>query len=579
VRVQPVSTNVRDAIAMGIVGRFARRLLHPACMGALLLAVAGCGSGDETARVETAEDVLASFPLAPEGTPRWSYQATLDLGDDDGRPLGTLFQLNNAQGQLLAAAGFVHGMQTTASNDGRALNFFVGANSDPASRFSPVSMPTAATQPFGAGDLFLMSTFRGKLLAYRYHQPGGIRVWDEPTQTWSDYRHPALVHAVVSSVRNIQTVDNRLLVSYEDGVWFDNRPLDLTPLGVSSLVIISMAEYSAGVFNFSVVGMQGNGDLQASVVSCQWSAADGLLRACRASNPPMAGGDSTLNHLPSGLHRSARGTLLTYGLQGEVFELEDNEWTPLRTADSAESWQAYASLDAGHDVLLGHYPSGNLYALGRSPDDSAWELAAQDPPITAVAEVRRDEAQSLMHFGGEVLVGIWPWGEIFKGLPGEHWEPFIQAFSRSGGEPDFRHPYEPLVGNNCLGQRIFQILPWQTGFVFSTTLKNNDEECLNAIAAITAEQRIEYGQVRFVQRNHALTCPFVWVTRPTRLVLALSNDNRLFVSQDGRLLCSTPFEGEALAQALTLSDNVMVVGSPSTASAVRPVGLYGPSVH
>lgn len=564
---------------MGVARSLARGLLRRAWMGAWLLAMAGCGSGDEPAKVETAEDVLASYPQAPAGTFRWSYQATLDLGIDDGRPLGTLFQLNNAQGQLLAAAGFVHGMQTTASNDGRALNFFVGSNSDPASHFSPVSVPTAATQPFGAGDLFLMSTFRGKLLAYRYHQPGGIRVWDEPLQKWSDYRHPALVHAAVASVRNLQTVDNLLLVTYEDGVWFDNRPLDLSPLGVGSLVIISMAEYSAGAFNFSVVGKQGDGELQASLVSCQWSPADRILRSCHASTPPMAAGDSTLNHLPSGMHRTARGSLLTYGLQGEVFELDGDDWTPLRNADAAESWQAYASLDAGDDVLLGHYPSGNLYSLSRLADDSAWELTAQDPPITATVEVRRDEAQSLMHFGGEVLVGVWPWGEIFKGQHGEDWEPFIQAFSRSGGEPDFRHPYEPLVGNNCLGQRIFQILPWQTGFVFSTTLKNNDEECLNAIAAITAEQRIEYGQVRFVQRSHALTCPVVWVARPTKLVLALSNDNRLLVSQDGRLLCSAPFEGEALAQSLTLPDNVMVVGSPSAANAVRPVGLYGPSLQ
>ena len=111
------------------------------------------------------------------------------------------------------------------------------------------------------------------------------------------------------------------------------------------------------------------------------------------------------------------------------------------------------------------------------------------------------------------------------------------------------------------------------------SLRSQLERELNKDGIAAKVERIEYGQVRFVLRSHALTCPMVWVARPTKLVLALSNDNRLLVSQDGRLLCSAPFEGEALAQALTLPDNVMVVGSPTAASAGRPVGLYGPSLQ
>jgi hypothetical protein len=185
---------------------------------ALVLAVSGCGGSDRLATSDSAEDILASYPEAPTGARRWSYETTLTLGVDDGRALGTVFQLTTATGQLLAAAGFVHGMQTTASNDGRTLNFFMGGNDNAATQFSAVSAPTIATQPFGAGDLFLLASFRAELLAYRYHQPGIVRKWSGDKQQWMDYRHPAVVHAAVASVRNLQTVDNRLLVVYDDAV-------------------------------------------------------------------------------------------------------------------------------------------------------------------------------------------------------------------------------------------------------------------------------------------------------------------------------------------------------------------------
>ena len=540
-----------------------------------MAACGGGGGGSSEPPEATAQEVLDRFPAAPNRPLKWSYQANLTLGVDNGRALGTLFELVTKDGDLLAAAGFANGMQTTASNDGRMINFFVGGNGDPESRFP--ALPAALARPFGPTELFSMTTYRGQLLAYRYHRPGVVRTWDEARQAWVAFTHRATDDSSQRSIRNIQTVDNRLLVIYDDAIRYGNRVVSLEPLALPDLAIISMGLFAAGHMSLSVVDKDHLGELRAGVAVCSWSPDDAVLKGCRLNVHPTGPTGTTLERLPSGLHVTSAGALLTYGLQGDVFALEGGTWTAVREGLPSESWQAYSSLDAAADVVLGHYPSANLFSIGRNNRGREWSIAEQQPGVVPPNGVRRDELQSVMHFGGELLAGVWPWGEIFRGRRDGDWNKFIEAFSRAGGEPDHRHPFESVVGNNCLGQRVFQILPWRNGFVFSTTLKNEDDECAKASAALTPAQLDEYGRVYYVERTNALACPFVWFGRASRLNFGLTDDNRLFVSQDGRQLCSATLSSDAMATRLQRSDNRLAVDALAVLS--KASGLYGPTLR
>ena len=503
------------------------RCLSAAAVGLALISCGG-GSGLDLVTTDTPESLLAALPSQTTQALVWSRSVTVPNGVDDGKAMGTLFSLDDANGVPLAAAGLLHGVQSGVSLPNRQVSFFLGHNDDAASSFSQAS--AGMPKPFGSADLFYLSVYRSTLLAFRYHQPGPVRAWQPDTRSWVDFNDPAIPYDPVYPVRNVQTVANHLLVTYDRRVLWGGRPLNLTSPVFTDARLFYLSDYADGHLRLAVVRKDYRGPsttiVAAGLIDCKWMPPSRELEACNYVEMPASDKTSSIHHLLFGLHATAGGPLAAYGLNGDLLSWNGQAWTWVRRPEPQLSWQVYAASDIGDAVLMGHYPSGGVLSMrADSANSLQWEVAT--PSVSTDAHVRRDEVQSLVPFGGEVLAGVWPWGEVYRGHPARSWSRFIQAFSRDARQPDSGHPYDDLGVGNCLGQRVFQVLPWGRGFVYSTTMKNNDSECAGAIARLSPAQQAEYGRVEFVERTNALSCNMVWTPGASTLTFGVTADKRM----------------------------------------------------
>lgn len=545
-------------------------------MAALGLALISCGGGGnegpDLVLTQTPETLLSALPLQSTQALVWSRTVSVPGGADDGKSMGTLFSLNDANGAPLAAAGLLHGVQSGVSLPNRQVSFFLGHNDDLASSFS--QSQAGLPKPFGPQDLFYLSVYRTTLLAFRYHQPGQVRAWDADTRRWVDFNDPAIPSDPVFPVRNVQTVANHLLVTYDHRLLWGGRPLNLLSPAFTDSRLFYLSDYADGHLRLAVVRESwvgpAAGVAYAGLIDCEWAPPSRDLTACVYADMPSADRASSVDHLLYGLHATAGGPLAAYGLQGDLLTWDGQAWAWVRRPDPQVSWQVYAASDIGDSVLMGQYPSGGVLSMQAvSANTVQWAVAS--PAVSTDAAVRRDEVQSLVPFGGDVLAGVWPWGEIYRGHPARGWAPFIQAFNQDARPPDAGHPHDDLGVGNCLGQRIFQILPWGRGFVYSTTLKNNDVECVDAIARLPAARQAEYGRVVFVERSNALSCNLVWTPGAATLTFGVTEDQRMVVHQGGRELCSAPLSSPDLLARL-----IRAQAAAGNATVAGGAGLFGP---
>ena len=543
---------------------------------AVVLALTSCGGGEDAGPdlivTQTPQALLSALPAQSTQALLWSRTVTVPNGTDLGAAMGTLFSLDDANGVPLAAAGLLHGVQSGVSLPNRQVSFFLGHNDDVASSFSQsqAGMP----KPYGPADLFYMTAYRDTLLAFRYHRPGQVRAWQANTRTWVDFNDPAIPHDSVYPVRNVQTVANHLLVTYDQRVLWGGRPLNLRSPVFADARLFYLSGYANGRLRLAVVRKDSSDPaapvVSAGLIDCEWTPPSRDVNACHYAEMPTHNGSKSIDHLLFGMHAIADGPVAAYGLNGDFLSWDGQAWVWVRKPERQASWQVYAAADIGDRVLMGHFPSGGVLSMqADSSKNLQWVVATT--AVSSDAAVRRDEVQSLVPFGGDVLVGVWPWGELYRGHPSRGWSRFIQAFNRDARQPDAGHPYDELGMNNCLGQRIFQILPWGRGFVYSTTMKNNDTECAGAISRLSPDQQAEYGRVMFVERTNALTCNLVWTPGAAMLTFGVTKDHHMVVNQDGRELCSAPFSSPDLLARL-----IQWPAGAGGSAAAGSSGLFGP---
>ena len=245
------------------------RCLSLAAVGLALISCGGGGSGPDLVLTETPETLLAALPAQTTQALVWSRSVTLPSGVDAGKAMGTLFSLDDANGVPPAAAGLLHGVQSGVSLPNRQVSFFLGHNDDAASSFShaPAGMP----KPFGPGDLFYLSVYRSTLVAFRYHRPSQVRAWQPDTRSWVDFNDPALPHDTTYPVRNVQTVANHLLVTYDRRVLWGGRPLNLISPVFTDARLFYLSGYADGHSRLAVVRRDESGQVTAGLIDCEWT--------------------------------------------------------------------------------------------------------------------------------------------------------------------------------------------------------------------------------------------------------------------------------------------------------------------
>jgi len=70
------------------------------------------------------------------------------------------------------------------------------------------------------------------------------------------------------------------------------------------------------------------------------------------------------------------------------------------------SYQLYSTMAFHDQLIMGQYPTGRIFAYdGKKITD----LAGWPPKLKGVSGNAR-EAQTTVVYGGDVFVGVWPWG-------------------------------------------------------------------------------------------------------------------------------------------------------------------------
>jgi hypothetical protein len=516
----------------------------------------------------------------------WRRDVVLPGGRDHGQHLATVLEVRNGAGRTLLAAGFVNGGQTGAINNHRALNVHVDSTLADAGeatagpgvpRLAPLAL---AERPFAAGSLFVLTTFRGQLLAHRRSGFGPIKRWSIDSHRWETLSTRISRTAETNRLVSLQVVGNELLAVYSNKVIYGDMSLDISAIDGADHLSFETSLYFNGRIYLSAMQYPGTAAQSSFFMECRWAPGREQLHPCERVrlNLPSADENRLRDDNLLGIHALADGQVLVYGLTGYLYVYRQGQLRPLVDAVANRSWQVYSTIERYGRLLLGHYPSGNIVELSLSEhlSDKAGSIAWADstlnevqmrPPVLAPGPVLRDEVQSMMLFGDTVLLGMWPWGEIYAGRPGGAWRAAVPSLTGLEPTVDLLHPYERQTGNNCLGMRIFQIVPWRGGAVFQTTIKIDDAACLKASSDVAAAAVQPYGQVYYVDLPGHLSCDLPWSTEPRRLSITVTDDDRLHLESGGHPICSRGVDARRLVAALRRPD--------VRSWAMPAVGLYG----
>lgn len=539
------------------------RRLGPQVLGLLVLAhfaAWGQGNGPHTVR------------KSPE--PIWQQEVVLPDREDLGQYLGTLFEVKSASGRLLAAAGFVGGSQTSAINDHRSLNFYI-APSEPVVQAQTWRFPG---RPYRAGSLFRLMTDRNRLFAYPLGFLGPFREFNIDSGNWSDVDSAASNLARSMRVVSLQAAGSHLLAIYQRRIVFGDSNIGLDAVDLNEDELIESGAYFNGRVLLSIIGGFSANRPHASLADCAWNPARNQLTDCKRIQFADDHPDPGRQHVVLGFHLLADGRVLLYGLNGFLYEYGREALRPLVKIVLDRSWQVYSSIERYDKVLLGQYPSGNLVSLKLGEQlpssasmqpwsDSQLESVLMRPPIQSEVSIRRDEAQSAMTIGPLLAVGMWPWGEVFEGIPGGRWNVVLPTPVSDKKQSGGGHPFETLTGSNCMGMRVFQIMLWKGGYVFQRTVKNEIDSCSKVIASVPEAELDPYGRVYYREVPGLLTCSLPWTGKARRLRFTLESDATMRVSLNGNPLCSRAFDGA--------KPNRELARSTVTKWILPAVGVYG----
>jgi hypothetical protein len=220
---------------------------------------------------------------------------------------------------------------------------------------------------------------------------------------------------------------------------------------------------------------------------------------------------------------------------GGIYRFREGAWHTLRPADPKTSFQLYAMLNHRNRLLMGHYPSGELFEV---VGDEVRQLVGW-PPRPAAASASAREAQTLTIYRGELFAGIWPWGEVWR-LNGDAWEFVGRLFEHPVMTPDATAPHESEMTalgekiNNLWGQRVTALIPVVDGLFAATSNKNGapHEERLTFLTGGYAQ---EYGAVHRLYLPGHLSAPAAWTGEPTTFEMVLTQD-AMTLRQDGQVI-------------------------------------------
>jgi hypothetical protein len=479
--------------------------------------------------------------------------AEVDFGPDLGQNFGTLFEASDAQGRVLAGAGFQGLYNTTCRNDRRALQFFVRPAEDR-------SQPSVEPLPrFSADTGIYIGDLDGRLLARPQRVAPRVQEWDPAAGAWQT--SAAFADASLSNGDGCMHLGDGVLTFVRGRIDYNGTTVLVPPENES----FHHTYYAMGHL-FFFHDRRGKDE------------ADAFTRICALPWTPAAGGPADLDKAiaqPTTTLRQTtwawgqlKGTVLTVTNWGGIYAFDGSAWQTLRSPDG-KSYQVYSMLNYHDRLLLGQYPSGCLFEYDGE------QIRAQEhwpPCLPGVATYSR-EAQAMALYRGDLYATVWPWAELWRhDRHTGQWTALGRLFTRPPVTAKVGHPFEAeIVAHNQAhgsqhvindwGQRATSLAAVGDALYIATSNKGGSARPPE-YTFIDDATLAEYGLVHRLRLPGQITGQVRWTGNPTRFEFVVA-EGRMRLLQDGRELAATALDP---ALAAGLKDASIVWGN----------GLFGP---
>ncbi|GMV66269.1 MAG: hypothetical protein AMXMBFR75_20650 [Candidatus Hinthialibacteria bacterium] len=478
--------------------------------------------------------VLSIFsPCYAENPPLFEATLKIEIGEDLGQGLGTLFEAIDEHGRVILGAGLNDIHSTYVRDNNRILDFYYrGMNTQRTFQrlTKPFSDECNGSRLILDGD-HLLTYFRegNPINLSQVQNDGTIKPYE------------GISKADQEAFSGIQYVNNHRLVFHPYRVTCDGKEVYRTDKG-------SLYYYVKGKLFVYQGGEPG------TLLVYKW-------------NPSV---DAAVTGEPEKFEAS--GYLFIYGTSGDevvlvtnigcIYSYKDGHLTQLRDTDG-QSWQGY-SWTAWYDHhVIGHYPTGSLMEYA----DGKVDLFEPAIPVPPGASSAAREAQTLTIYGGDLYAGVWPWGELWRLDSDTHaWEFVQRVFDKPEISQDTA-PYEVEMKDkpdviNYWGQRIMNLVGTSDGLYISTMNKQGKPYNPKTHDFMTPEIISQYGMLHKMSGVVQVSKQLEW--KPVTELRFTYDPGCIRIYQDGKLLEEKNLSEEAGLEGRTVS--ALHVGK----------GVYGP---
>jgi hypothetical protein len=460
--------------------------------------------------------------------------ATVTLGPDCGRPLGTILQLRRATGEAVIGLGVPQVMNHFTRANPRMLSGFARSGAPLAHRATVLGSATKVryrTAVFD-GDLIDLSNLE------RFDE--GSREWLPLPEGWAGISFRPGEH-----LYSIQRIGAAVFAVSTERVICDG----------ATIYEMNAPAWGACAFwhdGFLHVCCPGYGEIR----SFAWSPGSGPV------------GVPALTCLLGPHYGRAFGVLggkvLMATHAGGLHRFDGLSWSDVQWSFPGEF---YALAQVGETLRLGDYGSGDQWLYDPAAASVLQKLQDNPPAEPGAQKGSGREIQSFALHGGALYHGVYPWGAVhWRDLLNWSWghqrlfsgPPINAALGAFTGElmaQGVDANIFPGISRWC--QRITALTAWRGGVVASCTNMPGDLIVpTQAQEAMLGNLHGEYGRTILLEGPAAAAGEITWTNAPTELALQV-DASRVLLLQDGVPIAEGP--GLVLAE-LAAGDLTLEVG-------------------
>jgi hypothetical protein len=464
---------------------------------------------------ETLTTCINNSPIA-------QVRLRVDFGKDVGQNFGSLFEVTDEKGQAVMGAGFMGAYNTYYRSERHAVQFFIRSQKEHRLERLPRPSDNCGVYLFDLG---------GQLWADSRGYESVAKFWDDAQRGWGVNPSPQPPGMSLGTHR---------LEFFSSRVMCDGRPI----FELDASKGRSGSYYYANGFLFIWVMEPDANTRRTKLYACAWDA-DSTRTVDLASGHllPL----STPGEFPYSYGQLGKSVLVGTNTGG-IYQFEGQTWRTLREPNLKVSFQLYAMLNYYDKLLMGQYPSGELFEF----DGKEVRQLNGFPPRPPEVSPRAREAQTLALYRGDLFVGIWPWGEVWRyDRHHSRWQFIGRMFTQPPMTADVTEPYakemttlDPKLVYNLWGQRVTSLVPFGDALYVGTSNKGATPY-EDRFTFLSDGRWREYGSVWKLKMDAQASAQMRWTGKPTTLEFVLFKD-RMSIYQDDKLLGSTALGSDVL---------------------------------